>query len=167
MQKRVWRTLEEFPKYQISDRGEIVNDTSDRPVTLTRNQQGILRVGLVIDGRGQHSRSVARLVANTFLPGRTDIFDTPIHLDGDRTNCELVNLMWRPRWFAIKYHQQFSIPVFHTAHPILYLIEEDEVFYDIKTPCIKYGLIWADVLKSRDEETFVWPTGQNFRHHHE
>ena len=37
-------------------------------------------------------------------------FDTPINLDGDRHNNRVENLTWRPRWFAIKYNQQFRHP---------------------------------------------------------
>ena len=61
------------------------------------------------DGEQRH-RSVPLLVAKAFIPQPPGPFDTPINLDGDRHNNHIHNLAWRPRWFAIKYNQQFRYP---------------------------------------------------------
>jgi hypothetical protein len=105
----VWRTIYEFPRYSISNEGRVRNDDTGRLMRLSHNQYNILYVGLV-SGRRQYKRSVAVLVAEAFLPDyeRTEPFDTPIHLNGDKADCRAHNLMWRPFWFAVKYHRQFQ-----------------------------------------------------------
>jgi hypothetical protein len=103
-----WLQIDEFPVYSVSDQGRVRNDYTGRIMTLLTNDAGVVVVYLVRDGK-QSSRGVAKLVATHFLPHNTnDIFDTPMHLDGDRTNNAAENLIWRPRWYAFKYHQQFD-----------------------------------------------------------
>ena len=67
-------------------------------------------VGLFRD-QEQYKRSVALLVAKAFLKQPSEFFDTPINLNGDRLDNQVINLMWRPRWFAIKYNRQFREPI--------------------------------------------------------
>lgn len=162
--KETWTELEEFPNYVINTNGEIVNmKWGGRPLQHSRNQQGLPKVTLIRDGR-PITRSPARLVAETFIPEDREAFDTPIHLDGDRMNCSTDNLMWRPRWFAIKYHKQFMFDIFHTdlAHRVD--IESGEHYYGLKEVCMKNGLYYFDVEKSCVEETFVPITFQEFRY---
>src|SRR5690348_13611375 len=103
----VWRQIYEFPAYSVSNMGRVRNDDTGRIMAMSRNQFGIVNVGLVV-GRKQYKRSVALLVAEAFLPTwESEVFTSPIHLNGDREDCRAENLMWRPRWFAIKYHRQF------------------------------------------------------------
>ena len=95
------------PGYKVRPNGEVIN-MFDRVLTPMTNLRGLLFVGLYYHGV-KHNRSVALLVANAFLePHSNPQFDTPVHLDGDRTNCDVNNLMWRPRWFAVKWHRQFD-----------------------------------------------------------
>jgi hypothetical protein len=104
----VWRQIYEFPGYSVSNMGRVRNDETGRIMALSRNQYGIVNVGLVL-GRKQYKRSVALLVADAFLPTwESEVFTSPIHLNGDRSDCRAENLMWRPRWFAAKYHRQFK-----------------------------------------------------------
>src|SRR4051794_2006535 len=103
----IWREIPDFPGYSVSNMGRVRNDDTRRIMALSRNQYGILYVGLTY-GREQFKRSVAVLVADHFLPTfESDAFDTPIHLNGDRSDCRAENLMWRPRDFAIRFHKQF------------------------------------------------------------
>src|SRR3954463_11128186 len=103
-----FKPIDGFPGYSISSYGRVRNDETDRILALTRNQHGVVQVGLMRDGL-QYKRGVALLVARAFLdPPAIETFDTPINLDGDRCNNHIDNLMWRPRWFAVKFHQQFD-----------------------------------------------------------
>lgn len=158
-----WETIEEFPEYAVSETGEVANmKRGGMNVRPRPNQYGLIRVGLMREGR-QQTKSVALLVAEAFVPGRTDTFDTPIHLDGDRTNCSAENLMWRPRWFAIKYHKQFMVDTFHNWTVDLLELETQTTYKSVKEACIRNGLYYQDVIKSFIEETFVFPTWQEFR----
>lgn len=157
----MWRSIAEFPRYSISRNGEVVNNRGHSMV-LTRNQQGIVQVGLVRDGK-QFKRSVALLVAKAFLPTPTlEAFNTPIHLDGDRFNTHAENLMWRPRWFAVKYHAQFRDNYMAFSGPIVE-IHSREKFPNSRAAVITYGLLERDIYMATLNRTYVFPTYQEFR----
>src|SRR6478752_8874129 len=84
---------------------------------LSINNYGDLCV-TVRDSEGyEASKSVRLLVGESFVPGRTEIFDSLVNLDGSKVNCSADNLAWRPHWHAWKFaHQwkhQYPAPV-HT-----------------------------------------------------
>ena len=156
-----WREIAFFPGYSVSDHGRIRTDKSGRILALNENQYGLVQVGMMRDGEQRH-RSVPLLVAKEFIPQPHGAFDTPINLDGDRYNNHVDNLVWRPRWFAIKYNQQFRWPY---ENPILTPI------IDLKTGVVtenslsaakQYGLLEQDLVLSIINRTYVWPTYQEF-----
>lgn len=158
-----WEPIDDFPGYSVSSYGSVRNDHTGRTMALTVNQQGIVMVGLTRD-KDQFKRSVTLLVARTFLDDPVNInFDTPINLDGDRLNNHVDNLMWRPRWFAIRYHQQFhdpsrqgfTVPIVNTADGIVYP--------DAMTAAVEFGLLANDLTRSIVNRTYVFPTYQQFR----
>lgn len=160
--KEVWRVIEEFPNYLISSFGRVTNNVNDTIKDQTLNQQGIPSV-LFMKDRVQYRRSVAVLVANEFLtlPPHPH-FDTPINLDGDRTNNAVTNLAWRPRWFAIKYHKQFHPPYPRGFTEPIQDVESGEVFDTSWDAAMKFGLIDADLAISMMNGTWVFPTHQYF-----
>jgi len=160
MQER-WRPIEDFPGYSVSDHGRIRTDRTGRILALNANQFGVLQVGLMRDGEQKH-RSVPLLVAKAFIPTPPGPFDTPINLDGDRFNNHIDNLVWRPRWFAIKYNQQFRHPY---PNPILAPIQDLRTgqVSENSIECAKrYGLLEDDLVLSILNRTYVWPTYQEF-----
>ena len=159
-----WHELEEFPDYAVSEQGDIANIKTGIPRKLSINGQGIVKITLYDTRKQLVTRSVARMVAEAFVPKPDQgIFDTPIHMDGELTNCRADNLVWRPRWFAIKYHRQFRNPEFHIARGTFIDIDSEEVYDSIKDICVRNGVFWQDVIKCVTEETFVFPTYQKFR----
>ena len=157
----VWRIIPEFPNYSVSDLGRVRNDEMGYIMTQLRNQHGVVHVGLTRN-LVQYRRSVALIVASAFVPKLNEHFDTPIHLDGDRFNSEVENLMWRPKWFAARYHQQFKngergfkVPVLDT--------KTGERFKTSWEAALKYGLIDREILVATTNRTYVWPTYQVFR----
>lgn len=156
-----WVPLNEFPGYLVSTDGRVMNDWGDRIKQPSRNQQGVCVVNLHQGGR-QYLRSLAVLVANTFLynPDVPRHFDTPIHLNGDRMDCRVDNLALRPRWFAIRYHQQFSEwereNRFGFKCPVM-LIETEEVFPTSWEAAIKYGLLDREIFIATANRTYVFP----------
>lgn len=131
-------------------------------MSLLRNQNEVINVGLT-KNKTQHKRAVARLVATAFLQKpRNPTFDTPINLDGDRMNNSVENLMWRPRWFAIKYAEQFKRNECGFLVPIID-VKSGEVYetsWDAATSC---GLLDREIKLAVLNNTFVWPTYQMFR----
>jgi hypothetical protein len=156
-----WKSIEHFPGYSVSDYGRIRFDRYDRILKCNLNQYGVLQVGMMADGEQRH-RSVPLLVAKAFLPEVRGPFDTPINLDGDRTNNHVDNLMWRPRWFAIKYNRQFQHSEFdHIDQPVVDLKTGEKSENSLE--CAKrYGLLEEDVALSIENNTYAWPTYQRF-----
>lgn len=113
-------------------------------------------------GGEQRHRSVPLLVAKAFLTPSEGPFDTPINLDGDRYNNRLDNLLWRPRWFAVKYNRQFRQRYYNSIpKPIIDL--KTGVISENSLGCAKeYGLLEEDVVLSIINRTYVWPTYQKF-----
>lgn len=164
MQRVEWRPLEEFPDFLVSEHGDIQNNLTGVVRRVSINRQGIIKVTLIKD-RIFCTRSVARLVASAFVPNGADpeLFDTPIHKDGDKTNCRADNLAWRPRWFAVRYHKQFGFPDFHSIKGRFIDVESEEVYFSVKEICVVNGLWWGDVIKSIEEGVPVFPTWQIFQ----
>lgn len=162
-----WRVVQHFPNYSVSNTGlvrsdiEFKNGNSGRILSVCQNQHGVAFVGLMHNGI-QYKRSVAHLVAHAYLrQARSLKFNTPINLDGDRTNNHVDNLMWRPRYFAREYFQQFRHGVVRIARPIVE-VKTQEVFADSWTAALTFGLLDRDIYEAIDNRTYVWPTYQRF-----
>ena len=157
-----WKPLPEFPGYSISNYGRVYNDDTGMEIRPTINQRGLAMIGPSKDGK-QYRRGLAPLVADVFLSraGLADRFDTPIHLDGDRSNCEVFNLMWRPRWFAVMYHKQFKDPKSSVAVPIRD-VETNEWYPNSWDAAIKHGLLDIHIRNSIYNRTWTFPTHQTF-----
>jgi hypothetical protein len=152
-----WKKIQQFFDYSVSDEGEIRRDSYDRLMTQYANQYGVICVGMTEDGY-QRRRSVSKLVAKAFVDGETETFDTPICMDGDRWNCWANNLVWRPRWFAVKYNQQFRNPYEHRIERDLYNRDTDEKFVNSFEAAKWFGLLESDLVLSIANRTYVWPT---------
>lgn len=163
-----WLPIEDFPGYSISDHGFVRSEETGLIIARRFNNRGIVYVGLSRD-RQQYSLSLARLVAKAFLPPHpSEAFDTPIHRDGDRVNIHAENLMWRPRWFAVKYHQQFD--VYQKSTLPIQELETEACFERPLQAAVAYGLLALEVQTvawnyTNHANTWdkVWPTGQQFR----
>lgn len=156
-----WKIIEDFQEYSVSDHGRIRFDRSGRILRCNLNQYGLLQVGLFHEGIQRH-RSVPLLVAKAFLPPGPGKFDTPINLDGDRLNNHVSNLAWRPRWFAVKFNQQFRYPSeYFIPDPIMDLKTHEVSANSLE--CVKrYGLLQKDLWMGIHNRTYVLPTYQQF-----
>lgn len=158
-----WVAIPDFPKYSVNRLGQVRHNGSERILRPKVNQYDVVYVGLVSsEDMEQYQRGLARIVASAFVEKPMETFDTPINLDGDRFNCHVDNLMWRPRWFAIRYHQQFK---HRWPDPILESIRDAEtgtVFPDSWSVAVRFGLLEKDVCLSMEHGTYVWPTYQRF-----
>lgn len=157
-----WKRIVDFDYYMISDHGRVRADRTDRILSLSENQYGVVNVGLVRGGI-QHHRSVPLLVARAFIPRKFGAFDTPINLDGDRWNNHVDNLVWRPRWFAIKYNQQFKYPCGCSIELPLQDTKTGEITANSFECSKRYGLLEESLIEAILNRTYVWPTYQQFR----
>jgi hypothetical protein len=164
--KEEWIDIPHFENYALSNTGLVRRNFDGRLLARVRNKQGVLFVGLSKNSR-QYSRAIAHLVADLFLPPSDHPWwDTPVHLDGDRTNCSYKNLVWRPRWFAIQYHQQ--VPDSSVAALKLRETTSGEIMI-LMDFAMKYGVLplqlyigaWNYTHHNNRTEG-VWPTGLMF-----
>ena len=156
-----WSVLDEFPDYAVSDQGRVMTIKTELIKTPSLNQQGIPNVLFVVDGV-QHRRALARLVADMYIPRPHMHFDTPINLNGDRLDCRRENLMWRPRWFAMKYHRQFKpgyVPAINK--PIIETRSGDEYANSLEASKVN-GILDDEILIAMLNRTYVFPTHQSF-----
>lgn len=152
-----WKLVVEHPRYSVSDLGRVRNDNTDRILRIRKNQRGFWMVGLREENGEQVTRSLNKLVAVAFLPPpRTEYFDSVIHIDGDRANHQAVNLAWRPRWFALKYHTQFTMET--TSRGPVRDKRTGELFASVWDVVSQRGLLYWDVVRSMHERTYVFPT---------
>ncbi len=151
-----WTPILGFPGYSVSTLGHVRNDKTERILETNLNQYDVLFVGLMRDGV-QYHRSVAKLVARAFVEKDFLAFDTPINLNGDRTDCRAENLVWRPRWFAIRYNRQFQERSLLSFPNKLRNTKTGEVLDNSWACAIKYGLLERDLVLAVVNKTYVWP----------
>lgn len=156
-----WKDIDEFPEYSVSNFGEIRSNKSGRILSTSPNQFGVVQVGLMKNGV-QYHRSVPLLVVKAFLPIKPGPFDTPINLDGDRHNNNLENLVWRPRWFAIKYNRQFREPYYNPITKPIMDKKTQEISPSSFECAKRYGLLEEEIVIAILNRTYVWPTYQEF-----
>ena len=156
-----WEIIPDFPNYLVSDEGFVRHEKGEQDLKCLTNNTGVVYVNLWQDGR-RHGRSLARLVALAFLAEpEYPHFDTPINLNGDGSDNRASNLMWRPRWFAVKYHQQFYSSPKGFRVPIVDL-DSGERFPNSWEAATKFGLLDIDILKQTLTHNRVFPTNQLF-----
>jgi hypothetical protein len=156
-----WAPIDHFEGYSVSNYGRVRTDKSGRILALNENQYGLVQVGLMRDGEQKH-RSVPLLVAKAFILQPRGHFDTPINLDGDRHNNHIENLAWRPRWFAIKYNQQFRYPYENPILAPVVNLETGEVSENSFECAKRYGLLEKDLVLSILNRTYTSITFQEF-----
>lgn len=160
-----WVGIAEFPGYSVSDTGQVRNDETGELLSRLVNQGGVVHVGLTRD-RVLYKRSLPLLVATAFLekpdPKKFSGFDTAVNLDGDRYNNHINNLMWRPRWFAVKYFRQFNQEISSIDDPVQ-IVETGIAFASSWEAATTLGVLDREIAMSVMSQNYVWPIFQRFR----
>lgn len=158
-----WVPVPGFPKYSLNSLGQVRHDRVDRLLKTQINRTGGVYVVLMRENYQHYSRSLPLLVARAFIPQDLEHFDTPIHLDGNKMNCGADNLMWRPRWFSFKFHDQFRTwPEGLVNTPLRRLPDGKVLRGGSREAAVLYGLLELDIYESMENKTYVWPTYQQF-----
>ena len=96
----IWRTISEFPAYEVSDLGNVRRSKPDfygrMPggcLRMTARRDGYLQVSLHSNGR-QATRLVHRLVCEAFHGAPPTSAHHAAHGDGDQVNNRADNLRW-------------------------------------------------------------------------
>lgn len=133
-----WRDVEEFPGWSVSDLGRVMNDLTGRVMSTRRNAQGLTMVNVQLNGKLK-TRLMSHLVQKAFgEEPKNESYNSVIHLNGDHGDCRASNLMWRPRWYALKYHKMFDEDPTRVA---VYIPAIDEFYPSLREFCTTYGLV--------------------------
>ena len=155
------KEIEGFPNYEVTNRGRVFNTRTGREMTLSPTMAGDLTVGLTRYGH-QYRFSAKCLVARAFVEGETEIFNTPILLDGDKNNLNAENIVWRPRWFAWKYTRQFNHPFNWYVYGPVYDRTTDTEYRNYIDAAKANGLLCSDIMESIYNNKLTFPTHQKF-----
>lgn len=158
MDDEVWKTITDFPIYEISNYGRIHSLLRDMIMKPSKTREGHLKISLYSEwDNSRFTRSVALLVAREFVEiETTHITDyhrptSVIHKDGKFENVHASNLAWRPPWFVWKYTRQmrtiqpsryYEVPVIEVGSGIRYDsiveagVELGMLFQDIWLSCL-------------------------------
>lgn len=92
----VWKTVEGFPDYQISNLGRVRSGIRKKGLlNQSRTSRGYKKVSLWRNG-AMKTGLIHRLVASAFLPNPNDLTDVN-HKDGNKQNNCVDNLEWSSR----------------------------------------------------------------------
>ena len=92
MEKEIWKTIEDFPNYEVSNLGNVRNKKRGILLKQTMGREGrYLSVYLCNNGK-ENTQRVHRLVAEAFLGKHPGMVVN--HIDGDKLNNCLDNLEW-------------------------------------------------------------------------
>lgn len=152
-----WRYIDEFPDYVVFEDGRIKKERSDRFVALRKNQQGINMVGLSKRGYGASTRAVDRIVCTAFWgdPPEDGLQSySPCHIDGDRSNDNASNLMWRPRWWATEWHKMLKSTRPMEVNDIQNL-RTGEVYRDTLEAGIELKLLEKEVIHAANNQDWL------------
>lgn len=148
MTPELWFQIADFPLYEVSNRGEIRRLDNKKPVAITKNQFGALKVNLYLDGIS-YTKTVRMLVALAFVKGRDSRYNTAVVIDGDQSNLNADNLMWRPRWFANNYSLQINEEVYRKKlRGYIVNINTGDRFSSIAEAAMYDGVLPRDIMHS-------------------
>jgi hypothetical protein len=87
-----WKTIEEFPHYQVSNLGRVINTKKHKLMTITTRPNGYCVVKLSKNNTARE-RKVHRLVALAFIENPNN-YECVNHKNEDKTDNRVENLEW-------------------------------------------------------------------------
>lgn len=163
MSEERWRTILEFPKYEISDRGNVYNTIARHMMRTSISNYGNTKITLTDYDGSRHTRSVALLVAAAFVDPPNYLSDHIMVLDGDLANASAYNLAWRPRGFAYEYTRQLKLP--QPNHYINLPVRNTSTgaeYDSIIDAGIAEGLLFKDIWRATYSGERTYPFGHTF-----
>ena len=95
-----WKTINEFPTYQINKIGQIKNVNTGKILSQSLSSKGYYQVNV-----SNTTRRVHKLLAECFINNPNNL-ETVNHIDGDKLNNSLSNLEWMSRSNNVKHSRE-------------------------------------------------------------
>jgi len=92
----MWKTIQGFDKYEVSDVGEIRNKKSGRILKQKKDRKGYYTISLYDVNLGKKYPTIHRLIALHFIDNPNNYTDID-HINGIRTDNNIENLRWVSR----------------------------------------------------------------------
>ena len=90
--EEVWKIIEEFPCYSISNYGKVINNKTNKLKTFSVGKEGYPYFSFW-KNKKQYCRKLHVLLARAFIPNPEN-FPQVNHIDGNKKNFSLENLEW-------------------------------------------------------------------------
>lgn len=149
--------LEVAPGYSINQEGWVRNDETDKLLKRSFFENGEPAVSFRISGRLVRKQVTTLMAATWMAPHEYARFDTPMHLDGDRQNCHVDNLMFRPRWFVRRYHRECLENQFPQWDRPFKIVEWDQTFQTPWECARRHGFLQGDIMLAVMNQGFLFP----------
>ena len=151
MDKEIWKVIEGFPNYEVSNLGNVRNKETKRKITPIKGSNGYLSVRIRKQSGDYEkpSLSIHRLVAKAFVENPNDKPQVN-HIDGNKTNNYATNLEWCTRVENAQHAMELGL--FNPEPPDspkrkVRIVETGEVFDSIRECAKNIGVaeqhVWA------------------------
>jgi hypothetical protein len=158
-----WQEIPMFENYFINSDGDVRNRHG---LLLRRHYNTTNRAYITLSKEGKHyPKALSLLVAQSFIPCSHEYWTTPMHLDGDYTNCSAANLVWRPRWVAVRYHQERRVCPYPTWGNKIILVETGEIFANPCEAAPVYGVLEREIFRSIGLHRTCFPINMHFQYY--
>jgi hypothetical protein len=101
MTDEIWRTIQDFPAYEVSNLGRVQSNKRGEPKILKpwlHNSGGYPAVKLSVRGAAQQTKLIHQLVCRAFHGRKPTPRHEVAHNDGVPTNVRADNLRWALPW---------------------------------------------------------------------
>lgn len=159
-----WRIVKDFPKYEVSNFGHVRKIGKTTPLSPKKAKGDAWFVKLSRDGI-PYSKTLKTLVSEAFVPKPEghdpNVFDTPVLCALTTDDVRADKIVWRPRWFAIKYRRMINDLPYYWDMAVLNLNTGNQ-HASILTASLRDGVLMSDIYRSAGEGRTTFPHGYRY-----
>lgn len=164
MAEEQWADIRDFPDYEISNWGHVLNKRRQRLLSTSLNNHGHVKISLYAPNGYRYTVFVAKLVGEAFVEAPDRRCNRIMILNGVLASVSYWNLAWRPKWFVWQYYRQLrtSQHIFYKNLPVRDLTHAKEYESIIKAG-MDQGLLYDDIWRSTSTGDVIYPNHSVFR----